>query len=331
MENKLMSELLDNISQIVLDARKQVVQTINNELIVTYWTIGKEIVEKEQINNIDKQTSRQIILQLSKLLTKKLGMGFSRSNLFNMRKLYVEFPSVQALPGQISWTNMCEILLIENKQQRDFYLKESIKHNWSSRELIQQKKRLLYERTLSNQAKNLQETITTSVTTYNPVDIVKDPYILDFLGLPENEHIEECELENRLILHLEKFLLELGHGFMFVGRQKRITINNTHYYVDLVFYNKILRCYVLLELKTRKLQIEDAGQVNTYLNYYKTEVNDEYDNPPIGIILCAEKDEIAAEYILSGFENNVFASKFITVLPNKQQLEEQVKLVLENN
>ncbi len=326
-----MSELLGNISQIVLDARKRVVQTINNELLVTYWMIGKEIVEKEQTNNIDKQTSRQIILQLSKLLTEKLGMGFSRSNLFNMRKFYVEFPSVQALPGQISWTNMCEILLIENKHQRDFYLQESIKHNWSSRELIQQKKRLLYERTLSNQTQDLQETTITSITTYNPTDIVKDPYILDFLGLPENEHIEECELENRLILHLEKFLLELGHGFMFVGRQKRITINNTHYYVDLVFYNKILRCYVLIELKTRKLQIEDAGQVNTYINYYKTEVNDEYDNPPIGIILCAEKDEIAAEYILSGFENNVFASKFITVLPDKQQLEEQVKFVLENN
>jgi hypothetical protein len=164
---------------------------------------------------------------------------------------------------------------------------------------------------------------------YNPADIVKDPYVLDFLGIPEDEHIEENELESRLILHIEKFLLELGHGFMFVGRQQRITINNTHYYVDLVFYNKILRSYVLIELKTKKLQIGDGGQINTYLNYYKTEINDEYDNPPIGIILCAEKDEIAAEYILSGFENNVFASKYITVLPDKHQLEEQVKLIIE--
>lgn len=329
--NSLLPELIDSISKIIVEARQRVVQTINHELIVTYWAIGKEIVEKEQKNNIDNQTSRQIILQLSKQLTQRLGSGFSRSNLFNMRKLYIEFPSVQAVPGQISWTNMCEILLIDNKSQRDFYLRESIAQKWSSRELIQQKKRMLYERTLSNQTIQILKNISAANTQYNPADIVKDPYILDFLGIPENEHIEESELENRLILQLEKFLLELGHGFMFVGRQKRITINNTHYYVDLVFYNKILRSYVLIELKTRKLQIEDGGQVNTYLNYYKTEVNDEYDNPPIGIILCAEKDEIAAEYILSGFENNVFASKYITVLPNKQQLEEQMKIVLNNN
>ena len=332
LNNILVPELFDSISKIIVDARKRVLQTINNELIATYWQIGKEIVEKEQINNVDNQTSRQIILQLSKQLTENLGNGFSRSNLFNMRKLYIEFPSVQALPGQISWTNMCEILLIENKNQRNFYLKESIKNNWSSRELIQQKKRMLYERTLSNQTTKIQESIITAVSTkYNPADVVKDPYIVDFLGIPENAHIEENELENMLILHLEKFLMELGHGFMFAGRQKRITINNTHYYVDLVFYNKILRCYVLIELKTRKLQIEDGGQVNTYLNYYKTEINDEFDNPPIGIILCAEKDEIAAEYILSGFENNVFASKYITILPDKHQLEEQVKFALEHN
>jgi predicted nuclease of restriction endonuclease-like (RecB) superfamily len=328
--NTLIPELADSISRIILDARKRIAQNINNELIVSYWAIGKEIVEKEQANNIDRQTSRQIILQLSKELTERLGNGFSRSNLFNMRKLYIEFPSVQAVPGQISWTNMCEILLIDAKPKRDFYLKESIKCNWSSRELIQQKKRMLYERTLSNQTAIIQENISAAITDHNPADIVKDPYILDFLGMPANEHIEENELENRLILHLEKFLLELGHGFMFAGRQKRITINNTHCYVDLVFYNKILRSYVLIELKTGKLQINDGGQINTYLNYFKTEVNDEHDNPPVGIILCAEKDEIAAEYILSGFENNIFASKYITVLPDKQQLEAQIKYVLEN-
>jgi predicted nuclease of restriction endonuclease-like (RecB) superfamily len=188
--------------------------------------------------------------------------------------------------------------------------------------------RMEYERALPNTA-SIELPITVN-NFYNPQSIIKDPYILDFLGVPENEYLEESELENRLIMHLEKFLLELGNGFMFAGRQKRITINNTHYYVDLVFYNKILRSYVLIELKTRKLQAEDGGQVNTYLNYYKTEINDEYDNPPIGIILCAEKDEIAAEYILSGFENHIFAAKFVTVLPDKRQLEEQIKYVIEN-
>ncbi|MDR1792266.1 MAG: PDDEXK nuclease domain-containing protein [Bacteroidales bacterium] len=326
----IIPELIESISQIMVNARRRVAATINNDLIVTYWTIGKEIVDKEQNNNIDNQTSRQIILQLSRQLTQTLGTGFSRSNLFNMRKLYIEFPSVQAVPGQISWTSLCEILLIDDKNKRNFYLQKSIEGNWSSRELINQKKRMLYERSLSNKRTEIQENIISQIVQYNPESIVKDPYVLDFLGVPENEHLEESELENRLIMHLEKFLLELGNGFMFVGRQKRITINNTHYYIDLVFYNKILRSYVLIELKTRKLQIEDGGQVNTYLNYYKTEINDEYDNPPVGIILCAEKDEIAAEYILSGFENNIFASKFITVLPDKHLLEEQVKFVLEN-
>lgn len=248
-----------------------------------------------------------------------------------MRKLYIEFPSVQAVHGQISWTSLCEILLIDDKNKRDFYLQKSIEGNWSSRELINQKKRMLYERSLSGKSTEIRGNIISQIVQYNPQSIVKDPYVLDFLGIQENEHLEESELENKLILHLEKFLLELGNGFMFVGRQKRITIGNTHYYVDLVFYNKILRSYVLVELKTRKPQAEDGGQVNTYLNYYKTEINDEYDNPSVGIILCAEKDEIAAEYILSGFENHVFASKFVTVLPDKRQLEEQLKYVIENN
>jgi len=327
--NILIPELLDSISKIIIDARKRITQTINNELIVTYWNIGKEIVEKEQKNNIDNQTSRQIILQLSKQLTERLGNGFSRSNLFNMRKLYIEFPSVQTVSGHISWSHICELLIMDNKSKRDFYLTQTQNNKLSVRELRKQIERCDYERTLSNQTIKLPEPITTALTEYNPLSIVKDPYLLDYLGIKENEHIEENELENRIILHIEKFLLELGHGFMFVGRQKRITINNTHYYVDLVFYNKIIRSYVLIELKSKKLQIEDGGQINTYLNYYKTEINDEFDNPPVGIILCAEKDEIAAEYILSGFENSIFASKYLTILPNKYQLEEQVKIVFE--
>jgi len=330
LENTFIPELADTINKIIIDARNHVVQTVNNELIKTYWTIGKEIVEKERINNIDNQTSRQIILQLSKQLTQVLGSGFSRSNLFNMRKLYIEFPSVQTLSGHLSWSHVCELLIIDNKPKRNFYLSQIQINKLSVRELRKQIERQVYERTLSNKTTNITDIISAAAEKYNPADIVKDPYVLDFLGIPEKEHIEESELENRLILHIEKFLLELGHGFMFVGRQQRITINNTHYYVDLVFYNKILRSFVLIELKTRKLQVEDGGQVNTYLNYYKTEINDEYDNPPIGIILCAEKDEIAAEYILFGFENNVFASKYTTVLPDKRQLEEQVKLIIEN-
>lgn len=162
----------------------------------------------------------------------------------------------------------------------------------------------------------------------SPQDIIKDPYVFEFLGVPENKPILEKDLEAKLIRHIEDFLLELGKGFMFVGSQQRITINNTHYYVDMVFYNKILKSYILIELKTTKLNIADGGQLNTYLNYYKTEVNDNGDNPPIGIILCTEKDEITAEYILGGFENNLYASKYVTILPDKQQLIEEVENIL---
>jgi predicted nuclease of restriction endonuclease-like (RecB) superfamily len=162
----------------------------------------------------------------------------------------------------------------------------------------------------------------------NAEDILKNPYVFEFLGIPEHKPFLEKDLELKLIRHIEEFLLELGKGFMFVGSQQRITINNQHYFVDMVFYNKILRCYILIELKTTKLGISDGGQLNTYLNYYKLEINDKDDNPPIGLILCTEKDEITAEYILGGFENNLFASKYVTILPDKQKLINEVENII---
>ena len=192
----------------------------------------------------------------------------------------------------------------------------------------------LFERLLLSQgAKNKEKVMDLAKKgqeILNAENILKNPYVFEFLGMPENKPILEKDLESKLIRHIEEFLLELGRGFMFVGSQQRITINNTHYYVDMVFYNKILRAYILIELKTVKLNIADGGQLNTYLNYYKTEINDENDNPPIGIILCAEKDEITAEYILGGFENNVFASKYVTILPDKEKLIEEVENVIKN-
>ena len=245
----LIPELFESIRNLIANARHHLVQTINNELITTYWSIGKEIVEKEEKNHIDNQTSRQIILQLSRQLTQTLGKGFSRSNLFNMRKLYIEFPSVQTLSGHISWSQICELLLIDNKAKRIFYLTQIKRDKLSVRELRSQIERGVYERTVSNQQISASQNATSIPAKYNPADIIKDPYVLDFLGIPENENILENELEHRLIQHLEKFLLELGHGFMFVGRQQRITINNTHYYVDLVFYNKILHSKKALNRK----------------------------------------------------------------------------------
>lgn len=325
-------ELLENIKGIIYNARKSVSRKVNSELISAYWHIGKEIVKSEAKNNIDSQTSRQVILNLSKQLTNELGRGFSRSNLFNMRRFYIEYPDVQTVSGHLNWSHICELLIIENKDKRSFYEKETVNSSWSIREMKRQIDSSLYERLLLSSGKKNKEKVKElalkgqEIT--NAEDILKNPYVLEFIGVPENKPILEKDLEARLIRHIEDFLLELGRGFMFVGSQQRVTINNTHYYVDMVFYNKVLRCYILIELKTKKLSIEDGGQLNTYLNYYKTEVNDENDNPPIGIILCAEKDEITAEYILSGYENNVFASKYITILPDKQKLIDEVEYII---
>ncbi len=324
--------LIDSIKNIILNARKNMLQTINNDLILTYWQIGKEIIETEQKNKIDLKSTRQIILNLSKVLSEEIGKGFSRSNLFNMRKFYIEYTDVQTLSGHLSWSHICELLIIEDKGKRSFYEKESINASWSYRELKRQIDSSLYERLLLSNGKTNKEKVLNLARKgqeiIKPADILKNPYVFEFLGIPENKPYFEKDLEAKLIRHIEDFLLELGKGFMFVGSQQRITINNQHYYVDMVFYNKILRCYILIELKTTKLGISDGGQLNTYLNYYKSEINEEDDNPPIGIILCTEKDEITAEYILGGFENNLFASKYVTILPDKQKLINEVENII---
>lgn len=273
------NQLLENIKIIIINSRKNIFQKVNQELILTYWQIGKEIISTEQKNKVDEDTSRKIILKLSKILTNEIGRGFSRSNLFYMRKLYIEYPNVQSLTGHLTWTHICELLTIEDKNKRSFYEKEAVNSSWSVRELKRQIDSSLYERILLSQGKSNKEKVLTLAHQGQEIisaeDILKNPYVFEFLGIPENKPIIEKELETKLVRHIEDFLLELGKGFMFVGTQQRITINNTHYYVDMVFYNKILRCYILIELKTTKLGISDGGQLNTYLNYYKTEINDD--------------------------------------------------------
>lgn len=329
---KIDKTLINNIKEIIVNSRKNIVTKVNHALITTYWMIGKEIVTNENKNRIDNQSSRQIILLLSKQLSQELGRGFSRSNLFNMRKFYLEYPDVQTLSGQLNWSHICELLIIEDKNKRNFYEKETVNSYWSIRELKRQIDSSLFERLILSKGKQNKEKILElsekGQELVKPEDIIKSPYVFEFLGIPENKPILEKDLEKKLIRHIEDFLLELGKGFMFVGSQQRITINNTHYFVDMVFYNKILKSYILIELKTTKLKITDAGQLNTYLNYYKTEINETDDNSPVGIILCADKDEVTAEYILSGLENNVFASKFTYIFPNKEKLIEELENVM---
>ena len=321
--------MIEEIRNIILNSRNKVLYQVNNTMLLAYWNVGKIIVENEQKGNIKAEYGKQIIKELSKELRKTLGSGFSVSNLFNMRKLYLVYPKFQTLSGKLSWSHYCELLSIDNDAERSFYEKECINSNWSVRELKRQLNTSLYERLiLSDRKRDVYKLSKQGQVLNKPEDILKEPYVFEFLGINENKVLLEKDLEEELIKHMERFILELGKGFMFVGSQQRITLGNIHYYVDMVFYNKILKCYVLIDLKIGQMKPEYAGQMNMYLNYYNQEMNDEYDNKPIGIILCKSKKEIAMEYALGGLENNVFASTYTYYIPNKEQLISEVEKVL---
>ena len=327
-----MNDVLQNIKEIMHKARYELVQTVNTTLVKVYWKIGKTIVEDEQ-NHLDRaEYGTALIKELSKELTKEFGKGFSRSNLQNMRKLFLAYPKSQTLSGKLSWSHYCELLSVNDENKRSFYEKECINSKWSVRELKRQINTSLYERLLLTKGNHNKEKVLDLALKGNeiicPEDIIKDPYVFEFLGISENKPILESDFEKALVKHIEKFLLELGKGFMYVGSQQRVTLGNIHYYVDLVFYNKILRSYVLIELKTGKLMPEAVGQLNMYLNYYNNEINDEYDQAPIGIILCADKDQIQAEYALGNLSNQIFASKYTLYIPNKTELEDEVEKVI---
>lgn len=277
--NNLHADVYANIKMLMENARTDVAKQVNNILVKTYWEIGRIIVEDEQGHSDRAGYGKTLLKDLSKMLTKEFGRGFSVSNLQFMRRFYQEYEIQQTLSVKLSWSHYLDLALKGNE-----------------------------------------------IAT--PKDIIKDPYVFEFLGLPEEKPIMENDLEKALVTHIEKFLLELGKGFMYVGSQQRVTLGNTHYYVDMVFYNKILRSYVLIELKTAKLMPEAVGQLNMYLNYYKAEVNDEMDNEPIGIILCTSKDSIQAEYALGSLSNQIFASKYTLYIPDREQLEEQVERVV---
>lgn len=336
MKNQLTSNssMILEIRELLKNARKNVAQQVNTQLLTTYWNIGRIIVEYEQQNQIRADYGKQTLKELSKELTQEFGKGFSRSNLQNMRAFYLAYEKCQTVSGKLSWSHYCELLSISDDNKRSFYEKETVNSGWSVRELKRQIDSSLYERLLlSDGASNKEKVLSLAqngIEISQPSDIIRDPYVFEFLGAPENKPMLESDLEKALVTQIEKFLLELGRGFMFVGTQQRVTLNNTHYYVDMVFYNKILRAYVLIELKTKKLTPEAAGQLNMYLNYYAAEVNDSDDNPPIGIILCTEKDSIAAEYALGGLSNNIFASRYVLYMPDKEQLIAQVEAVLKS-
>ena len=324
MENYQLSPnnpMILEIRKLLENARNNIAQQVNTELLTTYWNIGRIIVEYEQQSQLRAEYGRQTLKELSKELTREFGKGFSVSNIQFMRRFYQSYPIQQTASVKLSWSHYCGLLTISDEGKRSFYEKEAVNSGWSVRELKRQIESSLYERLLLSSGDANKEKVLSlaqkGIEIAQPADIIRDPYVFEFLGIPENKPYLESDLEQALVMQIEKFLLELGRGFMFVGTQQRITLNNTHYYVDMVFYNKILRAYVLIELKTKKLTPEAAGQLNMYLNYYAAEVNDHDDNPPIGIILCTDKDGVAAEYALGGLSNNIFASRYVLYMPDK--------------
>lgn len=351
--NKNYNKLINNIGTLLEKGRKQAVYAVNNILVQTYWQIGKQIVEFEQGGKERAGYGSNLLIKLSKDLTFKYGKGFSLSNLKNMRLFYMQYSKSQTVSGeskkiqtvsglfeknnflkqqtvsaQLSWSHYVELLGIEEDLERSFYEKQCVNENWSIRELQRQiESALFYRIALGRDKKGILQLSKKGQQIQKPQDIVKDPYILEFLKIKENH--SEKEIEQKIINNLQEFLLELGKGFTFVARQYKISFGNNHYYIDLVFYNRILKCFVLIDLKINKAIHSDVGQMNMYLNYFKTEENSKEDNAPIGIILSAKKNDIEIDYALGGISNNLFVSKYRIYLPNKKELEQKLKELLE--
>ena len=294
-------------------------------MVEAYWNIGKSIVEQQDGYEKAEYGSR-LIAELSKQMIVDFGKGFTLTNLKYMRQFYLTFPNSHALRGELSWTHYRLLMRVENKNAREFYIEEAIKSNWSTRQLERQINSFFYERLLSSQNKEkVSEEIQKMEPVKIPEDIIRDPYVLEFLGLSPNDDFYESDLEEALITHLQKFLLELGRGFSFVARQKRITFDGRHFRIDLVFYNYILKCFVLIDLKIGDLTHQDLGQMQMYVHYYERELMNEGDNPPIGIVLCADKSESVVKYTLPENETQIFASKYKLYLPSEEELSRELQ------
>ena len=328
-------ELYKDVRKILEEARKRVYRNIQNEMVLAYWQIGKMIVEK-QGGESRARYGDSLIKELSVKLTKDFGKGFTISNLKYMRQFYLTFQKGHALCGQLSWTHYRLLLKIEDEQARNFYIKESIDGNWSVRQLEREINTFSYQRYLASRGnRDVVDDTAKREPPSEPKDIVKDPYVLDFLGLKPGSSFYESELEEALITHLNEFLLELGNGFAFVARQKRFDMDGRNFYVDLVLYNYKLRCFVLIDLKRGDLTHQDIGQMQMYVNYYTRELMEPGDNPPIGIVLCASKSDTLVRYTLPLDNKQIYASKYMLYLPKEEdirnEMNKQIELFEEKN
>ncbi len=328
-QNKSYGNLIDSVGTLLEEARKDVYYQINQTLVKTYWEIGKMIVEFEQKGEEKAKYGSKLLGKLSQDLTFKYGRGFSQDNLEKMRKFYLAFPNSATLSRKLSWSHYCLIMRLNDELTKKFYVKEIESESWSVRELDRQINSQLFERVaLSKDKKGVLALAQKGQIIENADDLIKDPYVLEFLGLEELPRYSEADLEEKIINNLEHFLLELGKGFTFVARQKRIRLEDELFYIDLVFFNRILRCFILLELKIGKLTHKDLGQLQMYVNYYDRKIKQEDENPTIGILLCADKKEAIVKYTLPSANKQVFASKYKVYLPDKKVLKDKLKKML---
>ena len=345
LEKNTNLDFYNKIVELLKDARRKVVQFVNKTMVYTYFEIGRTIVEEEQKGKIRAEYGKYLIKELSQKLTREFGKGFSITNLKQMRQFYLIFSKSQTLSDQsqttetvsvelkkhlpefnLSWSHYLFLMKIDNPDERKFYEIEAINNGWSLRELQRQFNSALFERlVLSRDKKGVKELSKKGQLIEKPEDTVKDPYILEFLGLPEETKYSETELEQKIIDKLEHFLLELGKGFTFVGRQVRFTFDDKHFRIDLVFYNRILQCFVLIDLKIGEISHQNLGQMQMYVNYYDRKVKLENENKSIGIILCRTKNETLVEMTLPENNEQIFASKYLTVLPSKEELKKLIE------
>lgn len=317
-------QLFAQIKQMLDEARRKIARTVNSATVEAYWQVGKYIVEYEQQGETRAEYGKKVIPTLSKRLMAEYGGGFTIANLKFMRQFYLSYPKGYAVRSQLSWTHWRVLLRVQNETARNYYLTECVAENWSTRQLERQINTMFYERMLASRDKDaVREEIQTSAPKpLQPREIIHDPFILEFLGIKQGEHFLEGDLEQMLISKLQHFLLELGRGYSFVARQKRITLDGQHFYIDLVFYNIPARCYVLIDLKIDELTHQDLGQMQMYVNYYTRELMNPGDNPPVGIVLCANKNDAVVRYTLPQDEKQIFAAKYMTYLPTKEELKQ---------
>ena len=327
-EQNIQTDFYNKVANLLKEARKSIVQTVNKTMVYTYFEIGRMIVEEEQNGKERAEYGKQVLKELSKRLNIEFGKGFSQRNLEQMRQFYLTYSKTQTPSAEfnLSWSHYLKLMRINNEDERMFYDKEAYVSNWSLRELQRQFDSALYERlVLSRDKKAVKELSEKGQVIEHPKDTIKDPYILEFIGLPENTQYSETELEHKIIDKLEHFLLELGKGYAFIGRQVRFTFDEKHFRVDLVFYNRLLQCFVLIDLKIGEINHQDLGQMQMYANYYDRFVKLDTENKTIGIVLCKDKNDTVVEITLPENNKQIFASKYLTVLPSKDELKQLIE------